>query len=438
MAAIYSLHFVYLEDYWISKLIMWTDEHFYYELDAADFTFLCLWIITSLVLRIVERVYLLWALALKTAAKGDEGSAIYIFLGFALGHKLRESTDRLLSEKGEDGVTKWFDNRLSKFELSFVGLFCDEESFLKLRRRNRKARHLKKNQMSFHKDMVCFIFSLVVSLVVKFIIDGYYGLEYIAVDECVANHGSCIDEEDNNLCWCGTNLVYHVPTFIVIALGGALSSSATVKAAIKCVFKSWRQKKKSLGLACAGQDRPIVIPYDSLITLAFYGHPKDNDTFYKTIKEKKKKLRDLSQDSADTWADEFRDKFVRLVDVTRQIKHYLYQGQGNTVFKVGENDEGMGACLIVFGEWRGAILDAESEAAQEEVREATHIVHLMETDGIVEMEDKPYMRKSSMVLETPEALSRRQSGVCRRESTSVVEMSALDNPPNENIVRPQI
>jgi len=425
VSAVYALHITVDEDQWMQRLIMWTDEHFQYELDMADFTFVCLWIISSLVLRIVERVYLLWALASRLADKG-ETSTIPRLLGLILGNSIRMPIDRLLQSEKSDGSQIWLDARLAKFELQFVRFFCDEETYLKMRRRNRSAQHFKKNQLSFHKYMVCFIFTLVVSVVVKFFVTGSYGLEYLTICDCKAHRGICIDgdgsefcidedcidgdgsesciyEDDSDKCWCGTNLLYDVTTFFVVAVGGSFGSAATVRAVMNVIFKSWRQKKVKDGLGYTQTNRvngdvQMVIPYEAVITKAIYGHPKNVPSFIKEVKTKIEKLRKFDFQGYDNWCDDLRKMLdeYRCVDVTEQIQHYLYQGMGNTVFKIGDVPENTNPFLIVFGEWRGATLQCNTIAAHEEERNVVQIIYLSEASDEVKWERKPFTDASKM------------------------------------------
>jgi len=393
MSAVYALHSDHPDEYWLHNVIIWVDGELHYELDLADFTLFCLFISARIMLRVVDRVYFLWALSWKMANEDEDKYSesrksnmirYLMCLIFCFGR--RESTEELLKDETKPhGAGLNFQSRLLTYELWYVKIFCDENTFLKVKRRYQNNRHIKRNQLTLHKDMLCFICALVVSLVVKFFAEGSYGLDYLPIDECTAHRGNCIDDSDGSNCWCGRSLLNDVTTIFVVVIGGAMGSAVTVSKVMSTIFRSWRLKKVVLALECITADdlenvigAEMVIPHDADITEAIYGHAINRESFKKKMKEKIQKVRKGNVEDFDNWYDEIMKDFKQKCDVTSTMKHLILKGHGNTVFKIGDIDTGAKPFLVVFGNWRGANLSGRTEGAREEKRDAVLYMHIGE------------------------------------------------------------
>jgi len=377
VSSVNALYFSFSEEHMVHTFIEWIDRTFNYEIDIPDITLISLWIIISLTLRMIERNWLLLRVIEKHGKKyGIEPVSLY------LGHGLRMPQSRLLKWKEKDSRSYYFHDFVTEFQLLFVKFFCDQETFLMMRRRYRDTNQFMSNQLSFHKDVFGFVVALLVSLIVKYFTHGRYSLEYVEMSECKALRGRCIDAEldPQDACWCGINLLDDFVSALLVAFLGSLGSVATVRVAMGSIFKLWRQRKIQLIYKYAGRNKAdyFFIPCDADIISATYGCLKDE--YYDEFE----KIKDASNAIAITGDVGVEKYFSDFKDVTEAVKDYLYHRRGNAILNVVAHEK---RCLIIKGRFRNV----------ENKRDIKQVLMIEEKGGKATWIDQQFIGMNDMI-----------------------------------------
>jgi len=352
-----SCHLYHSEEFtnsWLYNSIWYIEDTLGYEIDMSDLTFVCLYLIFRTILRIIYRVYIL--VEISSAEAGGDLKQIAKFLAsyiLLFRYRLRS---RILPKTDPEYWEKQYELRLINFELFFVKLLCPENTYLKFRRRNRNWEDLTESHMSLHKDIICGLLACAVTICVNFYEEHQFIQKWLSEKECSDFGSSCKSIIDQH-CWCTIDYVSHIPTFIAVVSAGILGVMAVMRAVVSFIFAiwllpKWRSECRAITVQshcisdCESDfENELSLPQTADITFAIYGFPIDCNW--------RKRIAALGTKGYPTENDLRSILKPGSLEVTNEIKNYLYQG--TTQFWL-EELKGSSAqpVLIVIGGWYGA------------------------------------------------------------------------------------
>jgi len=186
----------------------------------------------------------------------------------------------------DNEASMMLNHAMASYELVLIRFFCTEQTFLRFRRNYRDWGTIVTNSMSLHKDIICFIVGVAVTVVVNVLEEKqYYALEFLKVNDC-NEAGDCIDDTLTlDRCWCAVNLMWNIPSLILMIGGTVIGVVATMRTVMVVIYGVWLQQKLSLAtwwvtttgestIYASGCNYELVLPESACITKAFFGYPK--------------------------------------------------------------------------------------------------------------------------------------------------------------------
>jgi len=368
-----------------------------YDIDMSDMTFVCLWPFLRIFLQMTRRFYLLSSFVNYRNADVNREEKEWNLVQLLFGWRLRPPTESLYDIYAVDyedsfsnkmevirdiDFSMMLNQAMANYELALIRFFCTEDTYLKFRRNHRDWATIDSNHMSLHKDMICLILALAVSLVYDFLEEPQYVLEYHTLETCDLKQGRCTGDEVLNHCWCAVNLIWDIPTLLAFIAGTVIAVIGSMRAVMVVIFGLWLQQKTAHTTWCvtayAGGSEtrsdwryPMVLPDTASISVAFFGYAK--------IKNWREKICQMKEDSNFLTMKDIREIFSLegLFNVTHDIKYYLHQG--TTSFRVVEKEIDQEPILLVKGEWRGGLCGPQSKANKRNRHDAIQIVNVMHT-----------------------------------------------------------
>jgi len=390
----------------VQRLVSTIDDKICYNLDISDITFVCLWPILRIILKVTRRVYFVNSYVEVQNMFPTEGgkekkfTILGLLFGWQLGppsNSMYETTpvvkrndfsikrERIIDD--EDEASTMINQLMANYELALIRFFCTEETFLRFRRNYRDWGTIESNNMTLHKAMICIILAVAVSIVVDFLEGPHYVLEILTAEDCKLKSGRCLDGDEHILgisCWCAVNVIANIPVFLAVIAGTVIGVIAAMRAVMVMIFSVWLQQKSVLSTWCVtannrrreafcdGWNYEIVLPESASVAKAFFGYPTEG--WMKKIKEMKEHKNFLTMNEIDVIFSK-----EHLFEVTHDIKYYLIQG--TTSFQVTSGVHVTSGdltlpILLVKGEWRGGQCSPRTKANRRDRHDAMQIINV--------------------------------------------------------------